>query len=135
MGKDYFIGEGNKIGYLPTEFGSNLALSEKTLKAGADLVKGQVVILSDALTVVPSTAPSKFVLGVAMFDAKINEPVSIETEGLFKLTASAAITAPAEIEASTAGKVVTAGGTPVKVIGIALTDASTDGDVYVKFSI
>lgn len=113
MGKDYFINEGNKIGYLPTEFGTNGQILEKTLKAGADITKGQVVILSDALTVVPSSAPSKFVLGVAMFDAKNGEPVAVETEGLFKMTASAAITAPAEVEASTAGKVVTAGGTPV----------------------
>lgn len=135
MGRDYRIGEGNQIGSLPAEFGTDLTLGQKKMVAGADIVKGQVVILSDSMTVTPSSAPSKFVLGVAMFDAANGTEVVVDTEGLFKLTASAAITAPAEIEASTAGKVVTAGGTPVKVIGIALTDASTDGDVYVKFSI
>jgi predicted RecA/RadA family phage recombinase len=135
MGKDYRIGEGNQIGFLPAEFGTDLTLGQKKMVAGAAITKGQVVVLSDAMTVIPSSEPSKFVLGVAMFDAASGAEVVVDTEGLFKLTASAAITAPAEIEASTDGKVVTAGGTVVKVIGIALTDASTDVDVYVKFSI
>lgn len=133
---EYNIGEGNKIGYMPTEFGTTGAIVEKKLIAGADITKGQVVILSDAYTVIPSTAPSAFVLGVAMFNAKSGEAVVVETEGLFRLTASAAITAPKQIEASSAGKVVTVGATPVKVIGIAISDAAADGDaVIVKFSI
>lgn len=133
---EYFINEGNKLGYLPTTFGATgNSMVEKKLIAGADILKGQVVVLSDELTVVPSSEPSKFVLGVAMFDAEKDAPVSVETEGLFWMTATAAITAPAEVEASTAGGVVTAGGTPVKVIGIAMTDAATDGLTCVKFSI
>lgn len=133
---EYFINEGNKIGFLPTEFGATgNSMVEKKLVAGADITKGQVVVISDALTVVPSSAPSKFVLGVAMFDAKDGKPVSVETEGLFWLTASAQITAPAEVESSTDGKVITVDGTPDKVIGIAITDAASDGLVCVKFSI
>lgn len=132
---DYFVNEGNKIGYMPTEFGSTGAIVEKKIIAGSDVTKGQVVELTDALTVEATTAASANVLGVAMFDAKAGDPVSIETEGLFKLIASAAITAPALVESSTDGKVATVGATVTKTIGLALTDAAKDGEVYVKFSI
>ena len=132
---DYFVNEGNKIGYMPTEFGPTGAIVEKKIIAGADLKKGQVVELTDALTVEATTAASANVLGVAMFDAKAGEPVVIETEGLFKLTANAAITAPALVESSADGKVATVGATVTKTIGLALTDAIKDGEVYVKFSI
>ena len=86
------------------------------------------------LTVKVTTAASSKVVGIAMFDAKKDKPISIETNGLFKLTASAAITAPAEVESADEGKVATKNATAasvVKVIGIAMTDASADGDVYV----
>ena len=132
---DYFINEGNKIGYMPTEFGSTGEIVEKKIIAGSDVTKGQVVELTDALTVEATTAASANVLGVAMFDAKAGEPVVIETEGLFKLTANAAITAPALVESSADGKVATVGATVTKTIGLALTDAIKDGEVYVKFSI
>lgn len=146
---EYFVNEGNKIGYLPTEFGATGALVEKKLIADGDLTKGDVVVISDAFKVKKATAAtSNFVIGVAMFDAKDGEPVSIECEGFFKMTAGAAITAPAIVSAGDAGKVVTqtAGSqltsgqytyTPAsKPIGIALSDATADGDaVYVKFAL
>lgn len=132
---DYKIGEGNMIGALPAEFGENTVLSQKIIKASADVKKGQVVMISGDMTVAPTTAASNKVLGVAMFDAKLGEAVSVECEGLFKLTASAAITAGAQIESAADGKVATVGSTPVKVIGIALNTAVKDGEVFVKFSI
>lgn len=132
---DYKIGEGNMIGALPAEFGENTVLSQKIIKASADVKKGQVVMISGDMTVAPTTAASNKVLGVAMFDAKSGEAVSVECEGLFKLTASAAITAGAQVESAADGKVATVGDTPVKVIGIALNTAVKDGEVFVKFSI
>ena len=132
---DYKIGEGNMIGALPAEFGENTVLSQKIINASADVKKGQVVMISGDMTVAPTTAASNKVLGVAMFDAKLGEAVSVECEGLFKLTASAAITAGAQIESAADGKVATVGSTPVKVIGIALNTAVKDGEVFVKFSI
>jgi predicted RecA/RadA family phage recombinase len=132
---DYFINEGNKIGYLPTEFGAAGQIVEKAIKAGVAVKKGNVVEIYGELLVRPTTAASANVLGVAMFDAAVGEPVAVECEGLFKLTASAAITAPANVESAADGKVATAGGTPVKTIGLAITNAVTDGAVYVKFSI
>ena len=132
---DYKIGEGNMIGALPAEFGDNTVLSQKIIKASADVKKGQVVMISGDMTVAPTTAASNKVLGVAMFDAKSGAPVSVECEGLFKLTASAAITAGAQVESAAGGYVATVGDTPVKVIGIALNTAAKDGEVFVKFSI
>lgn len=135
MAKDYKINEGNMIGAMPAEFDANTNLQQKVLKASADVKKGQVVVISGDMTVAPSTEASASVLGVAMFDAKAGEPVSVETEGLFRLTASGAITAGAQVESAADGKVATKGNTVTKVIGIALNTASNGGEVFVKFSI
>jgi len=135
MAKDYKINEGNMIGAMPAEFDANTNLQQKILKASADVKKGQVVVISGDMTVAPSTEASASVLGVAMFDAKAGEPVSVETEGLFRLTASGAITAGAQVESAADGKVATKGDTVTKVIGIALNTASNGEEVFVKFSI
>ena len=132
---EYYINEGNKIGYLPAEFGENLTLEQKKLTASADVVKGQVVEVSGDMTVAPTSAASAKVLGVAMFDAKSGENVVVETEGLFKLTASASITAGDIIESAADGRVAKVGGSAVKALGVALNTVTTGGDVYVKFSI
>ena len=92
MGK-YNVNEGNQIGYMPTEFGEDGKLIETKLVAGGDLKAGQVVELTASMTVNATSAASAKVLGVAMFDVKSGEPVAVECEGLFKLTAGAAITA------------------------------------------
>lgn len=134
MGK-YNVNEGNQIGYMPTEFGEDGKLIETKLVAGGDLKAGQVVELTASMTVNATSAASAKVLGVAMFDVKSGEPVAVECEGLFKLTAGAAITAGDLVCSGANGKVgkVSASEHP---IGIALNDASGDGkSVYVKFSI
>lgn len=138
---DYKIGEGNMIGALPAEFSSTLTLEQKQLKAGADMSKGQVVEITGDMVVSPTTAASDKVLGVAMFDAKNGEPVSVECEGLFKLIAGEAITAGDYVSSGAAGKVMKAvKGTvatdvAVNVIGIAISTAEKDKPVFVKFSI
>lgn len=132
---NYFVSEGNKIGYMPTEFGSNGTLVETKLVADGDVKKGQVVYVSDSMKVKVTSAGSEPVLGVAMFDAKDGDPVAVETEGLFKLTAGASITAGCFVSCGANGKVVTTTSTAQK-IGIALNDASADGDpVFVKFAL
>lgn len=134
MGK-YNINEGNQIGYMPTEFNQNGALVEQKLVADGALTAGQVVYISDEMKVKATTAASAAVLGVAMFDAKDGEPVAVECEGLFKLTAAGSISAGALVESAAGGKVATVGQTVVKTIGIALNDASTGDPIIVKFSI
>ena len=134
MGK-YNVNEGNQIGYMPTEFDTNGNLVEQKLVADGDLTAGQVVYISGDMKVKATTAATSAVLGVAMFDAKNGEPVAVECEGLFKLTAASAITAGAQVAAAAGGKVATAASGANK-IGIALNTAGADGDpVFVKFSI
>lgn len=132
MVNDYFINEGNKIGALPAEFGEDLSLNQKMIKAGADVKKGQVVEITEDAVVSPTSAASAKVLGVAMFDAKKDEEIAVETEGLFKLTASGTITAGSKVASAADGKVAV--GTE-NTIGIAITSATADEYVFVKFSI
>ena len=133
MAKDYKINEGNMIGAMPAEFDANTNLQQKVLKASEDVKKGQVVVISGDMTVAPSTAASAKVLGVAMFDAKKDEPVSVETEGLFSMTASGAITAGDKVESAADGAVAKASG--ANAVGIAINSASNGGEVFVKFNI
>jgi predicted RecA/RadA family phage recombinase len=132
MAKDYLINEGNQIGYMDSSFDTGLNLVQKKLVAGADIQKGQVVYVSADMTVSPTTGASAAVLGVAMMDCKAGEPIAVECEGLFKLTAAGTIAAGARVESAANGKV--ASGTE-NTIGVALNAASADGDVCVKFSI
>lgn len=134
MGK-YNVNEGNQIGYMPTEFDANGKLVEQKLIADGNITAGQVVYISGSMKVKATTAATSAVLGVAMFDAKNGEPVAVECEGLFKLTAASAITAGAQVAAAASGKVAAAASGANK-IGIALNTAGADGDpVFVKFSI
>lgn len=133
MAKDYKINEGNMIGAMPAEFDASTNLQQKVLKASEAVKKGQVVVISGDMTVAPSTEASAKVLGVAMFDAKADEPVSVETEGLFSMTASGAITAGDKVESAADGKVAKAAG--INAVGIAINSASNGGEVFVKFSI
>ena len=133
MAKDYKINEGNMIGAIPAEFHANTNLEQKVLKASADVKKGQVVVISGDMTVAPSTAASAKVLGVAMFDAKSGEPVSVETEGLFSMKASGAITAGDKVASAADGAVAKA--TDANTVGLAINSATNGGEVFVKFSI
>lgn len=134
MAREYNVNEGNQIGYVPAEFGTDLSLQQKKIVAGANVTKGQVVVVSGDMKVSPSAGASDAVIGVAMFDAKAGEPVAVETEGLFKLTAGATITAGDKVASAADGKVGKLGTGGTK-IGIALSSATSDEDVYVKFSI
>lgn len=132
MAKNYLINEGNQIGYMDASFDSDLGLVQKKLIAGADIQKGQVVYISADMTVSPTTGASAAVLGVAMMDCKAGGTIAVECEGLFKLTAAGTITAGSKVASAAGGKV---GAGTENTIGIALNDATADGDVYVKFSI
>ena len=129
---DYKINEGNMIGALQAEFGEGAELNQKVIKAGVDLKKGQIVEITGDAVVAPTSGASAKVLGVAMFDAKKDEEVAVETEGLFKLVASASITAGSKVASAADGKVAT--GTE-NTVGIAITSAGAGEYVYVKFSI
>ena len=130
---DYFINEGNKIGYMPTEFGETGDLIEKTIKAGTDLAKGKLVAVTDDLVVSTADADSTSVIGVSMFDVKQGDPIAVETEGLFKLVAGAPIIAGAKVQSDANGDVITA--TTGQVVGYALSSAGTGEPVFIKFTL
>lgn len=132
MGKNYLINEGNQIGYMDASFDKDLNLVNKKLVAGADIQKGQVLYVSGDLTVSPTTGTTPATIGVAMMDVKAGEPVAVECEGLMRLTAGGVITAGAKVTAGADGKVVA--GTE-NTIGVALSSATADDDVIVKFTL
>ena len=133
MGK-YNVNEGNQKGYMPTEFDQSGNLVETKIVADGDLKAGQVVELSGNMKVKATTGASTKVLGVSMFDAKDGEAIAVEAEGLFKLVAGAAITAGQRVASAANGQVGPAADGAAN-IGIALSDAAKDEEVFVKFSI
>lgn len=136
MVNDYYIGEGDMLGYIPAEYGNggkkSFTLNETPLVAGEDLIKGRIVEVSGNMEVKHASAASAKILGVAMFDTPKGEPCSIQTEGLFKLVAASAITAGDKITSAADGKAATG---PSNQCGIAITTAKTDEYVFVKFTI
>lgn len=134
--RDYFINEGNKIGYTPTAFDANLNLQAKKLTASAAIEKGQLVKISGDMTVAPATALTDAVIGVAMFDYKSGDEVVVETEGLVYLTAGGTITAGDFVGAAADGKCakVTSASTD-RHVGIAISSAVANGACIVKLSL
>lgn len=101
-----------------------------TFAASADVTGGRLVSLTAPNSVGPSGADSAAVIGVAGFDAKTGENVTVYTRagGVQRLTASGAIAAGAKVSAAATGKVQTVGST-TNPIGLALQVATSDGDV------
>jgi len=106
-----------------------------TLKASAAITGGQVVAVSGNGTVAPAGADSAAWVGVAAFDAAINDNVTVYCGGTQNCTASGAVTAGDAIECGAAGTVATAsGGTALTVVGVALTTAADAAKVRVRFN-
>lgn len=106
-----------------------------TLTVGATaVVAGNLVKVSAAKTVIPTTAAGTDWLGVATMDGAIGAKVGVTSGGVQELVASAAIAAGAMVIPAAAGKVATGGAATVgQNIGIALTAAAADGDkIWVK---
>lgn len=101
-----------------------------TFTASADVTGGRLVAITGNRTVGPSGADSAAVVGVAGFDAKAGERVTVFTRagGVQQLTASAAIAAGVKVSSAAAGKIQTIGAT-TNPIGLALEAAATDNDV------
>lgn len=106
-----------------------------TLKASAAITGGQLVAVSGSGTVAPAGATATNWVGVAAFDAALNDHVTIHCDGVQSLTASGAVTA-GDIVSSAAGGAVATNATPAagNVVGIALTTAANGAKVRVKFT-
>ncbi|WLP90250.1 capsid cement protein [Gordonia sp. NB41Y] len=100
-----------------------------TFRASANVTGGQLVEITGNETVGPAAAKSAKAVGVAAFDAKSSELVTVHTDGVHRLTAAAAVAAGASVEAAASGGVQT--NTDGAVVGLALAAAS-GGKVLVK---
>jgi len=94
------------------------------------VVGGNLVMLSAANTVIPTTGSTAAWLGVATTDAAVGAKVGITSGGVQELVAGGAVAVGANVIPAAAGKVVTIGAETVypRVVGIALTAAAADGD-------
>lgn len=106
-----------------------------TLAASADVTAGRVLEVSGAGTVAHAAADSVKVVGVAAFDAKNGENVTVLVGGVHRLTAAGAVTAGDRVAAAATGKVATAA-TPATgaQLGLALTTAADGATVEVAWN-
>ena len=101
-----------------------------TFTASADVTGGRLVAVTGNRTVGPAGADSAAVVGVAGFDAKAGERVTVFTRagGVHRLTASAAIAAGVKVSSAADGKIQTIGAT-TNPVGLALEAATAADDV------
>jgi hypothetical protein len=105
-----------------------------TLKASAAVTGRQVVAVSGVNTVGPAGAASTAAVGVAAFDAGINDNVTIYAGGVQEVIASGAITAGSPVICGAAGTVVASATPPAgQQVGVALTTAADAAVVRVQF--
>jgi hypothetical protein len=106
-----------------------------TLKASGAITGGQLVAISGSGTVATAGAAAATWIGVAAFDAAINDNVTIHSSGVQNLTASGAITAGDSLVTAATGQVATgAAATPSAFVGVALTTAANGAKVRVKLA-
>lgn len=93
-----------------------------TRAASAAITGGQLVRVSGAGTVAPTSAASADWLGVAGFDAAIGDNVVVYSEGVQRLVASGTIAAGANVEGAATGQAAshTNGTNDVNIVGLAL---------------
>lgn len=97
-----------------------------TFTATADVVGGQLLVVTGPRAVSPTSASTSAWVGTAAFDALAGEKVTVLAGGLQSLLASGAIAVGARVIPAAAGKVVTIGaGDAAHAVGTALT-AGTD---------
>jgi len=111
---------------------NTLGVSPQGFIAGGTILQYRAVVLdSTAEQVVATSAITNVVLGASMQSASSGETVPVQTFGVVKLTASAAISLGAQVmpTGSGAGKISTASGATAVSCGIALEAAGADGDI------
>lgn len=92
-----------------------------TFTASAAVVGGQLVEVTGDRRVAPATAASTKTAGVAGFDAKTGESVTVYSGGVQRLKAAGAVAAGDTVSAAAEGAVAKDGTAPV---GIALSSAT-----------
>lgn len=103
-----------------------------TFTASADVIGGRVVEVTGDRAVAHAAAGSAKVVGVAGFDAKAGDSVTVFAGGVQRPTASGAIAAGAAVAAAASGLVATTADGAGR-IGLAL-EAAADGEpVQIQF--
>ncbi|GAA4117444.1 hypothetical protein GCM10022215_18090 [Nocardioides fonticola] len=105
-----------------------------TRTASAAITGGKLVYVSGSGTVAMTAGASSIPVGVASTDAASGDPVVIFGRGtVHRLTASGTVTAGDTVEAAAAGAVAThtIGTNDARVVGVALTTATTGNPVEI----
>lgn len=105
-----------------------------SLEAGGTIRRNRLITQDSAGKAVEASAITNAILGVSLIDASSGQQVPIQTFGVAKVVASAAITLAAGgrqvmATASGDGKCSTAAGATARTVGLALEAAGADGDV------
>jgi Uncharacterized conserved protein (DUF2190) len=102
-----------------------------TFAVAAAVTGGQLVAVTAARAVSPTSGSTPAWVGTAAFDAEIGEKVTVLPGGVQRILASGAIAVGAKVIPAAAGKVATLGaGDATHAVGIALT-AGTDVPVEI----
>lgn len=109
--------------------------ADLTFTASAAITAGQLVRVSGAGTVAPTSAASADWVGVAGNDAATNASVTVFTGGVQRVTAAGTIAAGANVEGAASGQVAahTNGTADANIVGLALTAATSGNPVNVQF--
>lgn len=97
-----------------------------TLKAAGTVPAYRTLKLDTNGDVVVTTAITEDVIGVSLKAAASGEYVEVQTAGIAKVTASAAISIAGQVMPGASGKVAASSGATSKSIGIALTASAAD---------
>lgn len=104
-----------------------------TRVCAADVRGGRVVRVAGSGTVAEAGAGAADWLGVAAYDAKSGEPVTVWTDGVQRCIASGPITAGANVLTGATGTVAAGAAAVGTTVGIALSTAADTALVEVKF--
>jgi hypothetical protein len=111
------------------EFTPNVPDGPFTSTLSAHATAGQCLVVSGDNTVAPSSGASVAYVGIAAFDAKSGDKITLLNEGNFTLAASGAIAAGELVTTAASGAVATQGtasaANDVQVIGVALSAAAS----------
>lgn len=111
-----------------TEYAPIIPEGPYTATCSADVTAGQTLVVTGDDTVGPAAGASISYAGIAAFDAKSGDTVTVLNGGIHLLTSTGAIAAGAAVTTAAAGKVadLAAGTNYAQVIGVAVKAAASN---------
>lgn len=115
---------------MATEFTPNVPFGPFTSTLSADATAGQVLVASGVDTVAPSGGVSLAYVGIAAFDAKSGDKITVLRPVIATVASTGTVTAADLVTTAAAGVVATQGsptaGNDVATIGVALNTAASN---------